>query len=78
MLSADVADKGFVLLCCGRPESDCSIKTVDEVRRAQPHGIPSVQPRASRVRRTTTLMQHPPVSRAQEELLSVQMQSGAL
>ena len=33
MLSSDVADKGFVLLCCGRPESDCSVKTVDEARR---------------------------------------------
>ena len=33
MLSSDVADKGFVLLCCGRPESDCSVATVDEVRR---------------------------------------------
>jgi hypothetical protein len=35
MLSADVADKGFVLLCCGRPESDCSVKTVDEARRTR-------------------------------------------
>jgi hypothetical protein len=33
MLSSDVADKGFVLLCCGRPESDCSVMTVDEARR---------------------------------------------
>jgi hypothetical protein len=36
MLSSDVADKGFVLLCCGRPESDCSVATVDEVRQRVP------------------------------------------
>lgn len=32
MLSDDVQEKGFVLLCCGRPVGDCVVKTVPEVR----------------------------------------------
>ena len=28
MLSDDVADKGYVLLCVGKPTSDCSVRTV--------------------------------------------------
>ncbi len=32
MLSDDVAAQGFVLLCCGKPESDCAVRTVDEAR----------------------------------------------
>ena len=34
MLSEDVKEKGFVLLCCGRPLGDCTVKTVDEARGA--------------------------------------------
>ena len=32
MLSDDVREAGFVLLCCGRPVGDCTLKTVPEVR----------------------------------------------
>ena len=32
MLSDDVREAGFVLLCCGRPVGDCTVKTVPEVR----------------------------------------------
>ena len=68
MLSSDVADKGFVLLCCGRPESDCSVATVDEVRQQR---VPCAD-----AERCLTLGTR--VSLAQEELLAEQMHSGAL
>ncbi len=32
VMSDDVAEKGYALLCVARPRSDCSIKTVPEVR----------------------------------------------
>ena len=73
MLSDDVAEQGFVLLCCGRPESDCAVRTVDEARRR------------TRVRAAALVILHTKSQsltraprRAQEELLAVQMHSGAL
>jgi hypothetical protein len=34
MLSDDVAEKGYALLCMAMPQSDCKIMTVTEVRAA--------------------------------------------
>lgn len=31
MLSDDVAEKGYVLMCMGMPQTDCKIMTVSEV-----------------------------------------------
>lgn len=31
MLSEDVAEKGYALLCVSQPMSDCKIKTIPEV-----------------------------------------------
>ncbi len=71
MLSDDVAEQGFVLLCCGKPESDCAVRTVDEARaHAACVGVGARGHAAG-----LTHLRAPP---AQEELLAVQMHSGAL
>lgn len=33
MLSDDVAERGYTLLCMAQPQSDCKIATITEVRR---------------------------------------------
>ena len=40
MLSADVAEAGYVLLCCSTPEGDCAIDVIpeDELLELQLHG----------------------------------------
>lgn len=35
MLSDDVAEKGYTLLCVAVPKSDCQVKTISEVRRLE-------------------------------------------
>ena len=35
MLSDDVEEAGYVLLCVGEPETDCKIRTIEEVRKQQ-------------------------------------------
>lgn len=35
MLSDDVIEKGFALLCMAVPQSDCEVVTCNEVRRAE-------------------------------------------
>ena len=68
MLSDDVKDEGFVLLCCSLPLGDCTVRTVDEARVASRRRTTSAQPRL----RTDGCFT------VQEELLSLQMHSGAL
>lgn len=36
MLSEDVKEQGFVLLCCSEPVGDCTVRTCDEVRSRSP------------------------------------------
>jgi hypothetical protein len=79
MLSDDVAAQGFVLLCCGRPESDCSVRTVDEARAHAfgSHALGGIPCCRTTLSRTTRMLPRPPLA-SQEELLAVQMHSGAL
>ncbi len=37
MLSEDVAEKGYALLCVAQPQSDCRVKTISEVCTADTH-----------------------------------------
>jgi hypothetical protein len=69
MLSDDVAEQGFVLLCCGKPESDCAVRTVDEARAHA--ACVGACGHAAGLTRTCARP-------SQEELLAVQMHSGAL